>query len=323
MGYLVVSLDFELLWGVHNHETKESFNRQTEGARKAIPALLQLFDKYDIHATWGTVGMLMAENKEQIEKFSPKAKPSYIDKELSAYNHFDTLGDNESEDIYHYAKSLVDEIGKYSNQEIGSHTFSHYYCKAEGQTLEEFESDLNAAQAIAEETLKKPLESLIFPRNNFIPEYAEVAYKCGFKCVRSNPKSFVYNSQSYFARLLRLIDMYFNVCGMKCAKPEDCKEDGFVAIPASRFFRKYNKKLSYLEPLKVACIKRQMKYAAKHDRIFHIWWHPHNISRNTDKLLEQLENIFKYSKELERKYGLTSLNMAEMAEKISEVSYGI
>ena len=44
-GYFVVSLDFELLWGVHDHETKETFKKQVTGARDVIPKLLDLFTK--------------------------------------------------------------------------------------------------------------------------------------------------------------------------------------------------------------------------------------------------------------------------------------
>ena len=45
-GILIVSLDFELLWGVQDHETKESFNEQIQGARKSIYEVLSLFDEF-------------------------------------------------------------------------------------------------------------------------------------------------------------------------------------------------------------------------------------------------------------------------------------
>ncbi len=57
-GTLVISLDFELNWGVHDVFTQEQYGENILGAREAIPKILDLFMEYDIHATWATVGML-------------------------------------------------------------------------------------------------------------------------------------------------------------------------------------------------------------------------------------------------------------------------
>ena len=50
-GALVISLDFELLWGVFDkvdwREKKEYF----QNTRKLIPQILDLFEQYDIHCT--------------------------------------------------------------------------------------------------------------------------------------------------------------------------------------------------------------------------------------------------------------------------------
>ncbi|MGN1162190.1 MAG: polysaccharide deacetylase family protein [Candidatus Fimenecus sp.] len=315
-GILIVSLDFELLWGVQDHETRESFHEQIQGARKSIYEVLSLFDKYNIHATWGTVGMLMAENKDEIYSFSPQLKPDYENKSLSAYSHIDGIGNNEKEDEYHYAYSLISEIIRHKNQEIGSHTFSHYYCKEKGQTLETFEADLDAAKAIAEKKFNIDVKSLIIPRNQFQSAYAEKACEAGFLSVRGNPKGFAYNSQSLCARAVRLIDTYFNFFGKKSYRLQECAADGIINLKASVFFRKYNTKLEFLEPYKVACIKRQMKKAARKGEIFHLWWHPHNIGRNLDKCIEQLNEIFSYYEKLNCQYGFQSKNMREVAEEV-------
>ena len=70
-GTLLVSLDFELFWGVQDTHTKESYEKNILGGRKAIPELLKLFEKYNIHATWATVGFLFAENAEYAKKYFP------------------------------------------------------------------------------------------------------------------------------------------------------------------------------------------------------------------------------------------------------------
>ena len=316
-GYIVVSLDFELLWGVHDHETKESFAKQIDGARAVIPQLLELFKEYGIHATWGIVGMLMASNREELLECQPTELPTYSDPRLSTYNHITEIGENEQEDHFHYASSLVNLIATYNNQEIGSHTFSHFCCKADGQTVAQFSADLDCAQSMMEKKTGRKARSLIFPRNQFTEEYATAASKKGFQCVRGNPKSYAYNNgKKKLARVIRFLDTYLNVCGMKCSSLEDCKRDSHVIIPASRFFRKFDTRFPFLEKVKVACIKRQMSYAARKGKIFHLWWHPHNVSINSDKSLEQLRDLFEYYRELNRQYGFESRTMQEMAEAV-------
>ena len=314
VGNLIISLDFELIWGVHDCETVDSFRNRVYGTRQAIPRLLDLFQKYDIHATWATVGLLFCKNKQELFEVEPKIKPNYKNEKLSVYNYFDTLGEREDEDPLHYASSLIDLIKDTRGQEIGCHTFSHYYCNAEGQTKETFNLDLESAKKVA---LKKGVElkSLVLPRNQFTKESVEVAKNNDFVAVRGNPEVFAYNSNKKLAKALRLIDSYLNIYD-KCYEKSGlfCKD--YVNVRASSFFRQYNSKLKFLEPLKISCIKRQMKKAAKQGKVFHLWWHPHNIGKNTDKNLRQLEELFQYYKVLEEKYSFKSQTMYEFAEEV-------
>lgn len=315
-GSFVISLDFELFWGVIDATTKEKFGQQILGARKAIPQILDLFNEYDIHATWGIVGLLFAENHSELIEYSPQVKPNYIEKKFSAYDYFDCVGENEQDDVFHFAPSLIQKIKQYNHQEIASHTYSHYYCKALGQDETSFEHDLTSAQNIANAKQNVVLKSLILPRNQYLKEYAKVIKKCGFSSVRGNPAHYAYNNSDMFARAMRLLDSYTNICGMKCYGVKDCVEDEIINIKASCFFRKYNKNLKLLEGLKIYSIKRQMKFAAKKGKIFHLWWHPHNFGTNTQINLNQMRLIFEYYKELNAKYGFESKNMRETANEI-------
>lgn len=315
-GTLIISLDFELLWGVHDHETKVSFGEQVTGARKAIENVLKLFDKYQIHATWGIVGMMMAQSKEEMIQYSPSTKPQYENEKLSAYQYMDQVGEGEENDVFHYAYSLIKKIQNHSNQELASHTFSHYYCKAAGQNVQAFSEDLNAAQRIAKDKFGVELKSLILPQNQFVDEYMEAAYRLGFTVVRGNPNSFAYNTSSKLARIMRLLDTYIGVCGRKTFTLEAYDGNGIINIKASSFFRKYNEKLSFLEKYKVSHIKREMKYAAKKGQVYHLWWHPHNIGKNSEQCLAQLREIFAYYEQLQSKYGFESKTMYEAAEEL-------
>src|SRR5713226_8091072 len=57
-GAFVISLDFELLWGVRDNRTIADYGANILGGREVIPALLDLFAERNIACTWATVGLL-------------------------------------------------------------------------------------------------------------------------------------------------------------------------------------------------------------------------------------------------------------------------
>ena len=299
---LIVSLDFELFWGVQDSHTKESYQQNILGGRKAIPELLNLFEKYGIHATWATVGFLFAQNEEEAKRYFPQEDrmPTYIVAERSAYRCFEGDAGNKTEKDSFYAPEVIAQIAKTSGQEIGSHTFSHFYCREEGQTVEQFEADMLAAKRIAEDKGYE-LTSVILPRNQCEPEYTKVLQKLGFTA-KIRP----------LMRLLRLADVYLPLTGQGGYIPKN--EKGIWNLVGSRMYKPYFKKLAFLEKLKIHRIKKQMLYAAKNGLTFHFWWHPHNVGTRTELHLKQLEEVFCYYDKLREKYGMESVNMREAVE---------
>ena len=123
---LIVSLDFELFWGMQDGWELSEYEDHVLGGRKAIPQMLELFQKHGIHATWATVGFQFAESEAEIRKYFPDQKPTYDNPALSSYRCFGQIGQNETDAPCFYAPSLIEQIAATPNQEIGSHTFSHY-----------------------------------------------------------------------------------------------------------------------------------------------------------------------------------------------------
>lgn len=314
-GTLIVSLDFELFWGMQDGWTLEEYQENVLGGRKAIPRLLELFKKYGIHATWATVGFMFADNYDELKKYFPTEDllPTYSNSKLSTYRCFDSIGKNEDEAPCFYSPSLIKLVSEYENQEIGSHTFSHYYCREEGQTVEQFEADIKAALAIAKDK-GYDLTSAVMPRNQCSPKYTDVLTKLGFTAYRDEENDWIHEKVKIrpLMRALRLMDVYFSLTGQGGYIPK--KENGIWNFVGSRMYKPYFKKLAFLEKRKVKRIKKQMLHAAKKGLTFHFWWHPHNIGVMTDLHFEQLEEIFSYYRFLSEKYGMISLNMKEAVE---------
>ena len=97
-GTLIVSLDFELFWGMLDVCPLEKYQDHVLGGRKAIPELLALFQKYGIHATWATVGYLFAGSAQEAASFFPEEalRPTYDDPALNSYAEFSKIGETDA-----------------------------------------------------------------------------------------------------------------------------------------------------------------------------------------------------------------------------------
>ncbi len=316
-GRLIVSLDFELLWGVLDYDDPDGYKPNVLGGREAIPRLLKLFEKYDIHATWATVGFMFAENYEELQKYFPdeKLRPSYTNNKLYPYNKFAEIGTDEENEPCYYGASLIKLISEAKGQEIGTHTFSHYYCREAGQTSHQFEADMRSALNIGS-AKGYDLKSVILPRNQCTDECIKVLSELGFVTYRDEENDWIHEKVKIrpLMRILRLMDVYFPLTGQGGYTPKT--ENGVVNLVGSRMYKPYFKPLFFLEKLKVRRIKRQMYHAAKNDLTFHLWWHPHNLGLNTDFHFAQLEEIFSYYNQLKDEFGMKSLNMIEAAEQV-------
>ena len=313
-GTLIVSLDFELFWGMLDVCTLEEYQKNVLGGRRAIPKLLDLFQKYGIHATWATVGYLFAENYEELTSYFPEAslRPSYEDKRLDPYAYLEGVGKNEKEAPCFYCPSLIRLVAGTPGQEIGSHTFCHFYCREQGQTPEQFAADMKAAKAIAADK-GYDLTSVILPRNQCTPEYTDILRALGFTAYRDLENDWIHRKipVRILKRAFTLLDAYLPLSAGGY-RPQ--KENGIWNLTGSKMYRPIMPSLRFLEGVKLWRIKGQMRRAAKKGLTYHLWWHPHNLGLETEEHLAQLEELFRYYTKLKEKYGMQSLNMREVTE---------
>lgn len=317
-GTFIVSLDFELYWGVRDKLSLDEYRDNLLGVRIAIPSILDAFSKYGIHATWATVGFLFFDCKTDLLSVAPAEheRPQYTERKLSPYPHLDTVGESEEKDPFHYARSLLQQIYKYPHQEIGSHTFSHYYCLEPEQSLENFHADTVAAKSAARR-LGIELKSFVFPRNQFHPDYLDRLAVEGFTSYRGTQRAWFYqpvneSETTVLMRACRFLDAYINLSGSNTYRISDL-ERGLTNLPASRFLRPYNRRLRILEPLRLRRIFFEMDHAAKQGEAYHLWWHPHNFGRDLHHNLQILNKVCAHFCELHRQYGMESMNMCEAA----------
>ena len=318
-GALVISLDFELHWGLRDFEPPDgNYRRNMLGGREAIAPLLEIFAEYEIAATWATVGFLFARSKADLEKYQPDVLPVYYKKILYPYD--EPVGEDEAADALHFAPSLIERIQKTPRQEISTHTYSHYYCLDSGQNGASFAADLKSAIAIAAGYGIK-LSSIVFPRNQHNRDYESILREHQICCYRGNQTSWMYqvpenhNRKNPLYRAARIADAYFNLSGANTFKWEDVWENGIANVPASFFLRPYSGKSRRMERLRLKRLTDSVEYAAKNGEIIHLWWHPHNFGVNLTENIGFLREILKTYRKCREKYGMESLSMTETAEK--------
>ncbi len=321
-GCFVVSLDFELHYGVRDHRTIAQYRENLLGVRRAIPAMLELFRRYEIHATWATVGMLFFRTRKELLGSLPTLRPAYRNPRLSPYDELDALGDDEAADPFHFGASLLQQILAAPHQEIGTHTFSHFCCLEAGQDVTAFAADLEAARRAAE-PYGVQLLSLVFPRNQCNPGYLETCRRAGLVAYRGNQRSWLYAAseaaeQSRLRRGLRFLDAYLPLTALHGGRVAEIATAFPHDVSASRFLRPYSRRFRALEPLRRRRILRELTRAAERGLIYHLWWHPHNFGVHLEENLRTLEAILQHYAQLRGRYRMQSLNMAEVAARAAE-----
>jgi len=313
-GTLCISLDFEKFWGIHDVESLKNNEQNLIKVNEIVNRLLVLFTKYDMHCTWAIVGMLNFNHLEDLEKYSKLINVHYKEKEFSPFPidkySLQTVNSNTL-----LAKSEIERIKSTMYQEIASHTFSHLYCLEKGVTERDIQNDIDYFK----ETIGE-VDSIIFPRNqinetylNYLSQNKQITYRGNQQ--NKYWKNSDYKTEGLIKKAGRVLDAYIKISKDNFTAWKSLKTTSLINIPASRFLRpvQFN---NTIENLKIKRIKKQMLLAAKQNKIYHLWWHPHNFSKNTEENFAQLEDLFKYFKTLNKSYQFQSLNMNEISKSI-------
>lgn len=308
----IISLDFELFWGVSDTQTVADYGRNVLGEWQAIPRLLALFRRHGIRVTWATVGMIMCQNYDHWCSTRPAVLPGYERARVSPYR-MDALV-REHAKLF-FARPLVEQIMQTEGQEIATHTYSHFYCNEPGATPEQFAADLACARAVAAD-LGIGFRSLVFPRNQIVERFLAVLPAAGIQVYRGNADHWLYRNGDAVAgglagRLVRFADACLPLSGQRTARQQ--LHEGLVNLPASLFLYPRSTRRGALSAMRLHRLKRTMTLAAQTASVFHLWWHPHNVGVNTDENLAQLGDIFRHFQFLADKYGMQSHAMGDFS----------
>lgn len=318
-GMLVISLDFEMYWGMADITEVNDMTPVMQNVHKVVPRLLALFKKYNVHATWATVGALMAENSEDFLTYLPREFTSQTAIMLEKIGLIPEDNNKCPRDIL-FAPELVKMVADTAGQEIGTHTYSHYYCSDGESTPKDFAAEIESAIDIAS-AKGYEIKSAVFPRNQIADEFLEAMEKVRHLAFRGNESGWISAVKSKNLKLWTVvwyIDNYIPLQRRCSYRIGDISDRGRLNIRNSRFFKPFRPKFRFAEKLKLRRYKREMLKAAKKGEIYHMYWHPHNFAVDTEINFAQMEELLAFYSKLNKKYGMESMNMNEVAERYAD-----
>ncbi len=300
----VFSLDFELgVASVDDRRLYRALSGRIEGARRAIPLLLRLLERYNISATWATVGHLF-RSSDALDL----TVDQWVYQEMPAEHRC--------------APDMIDAIMRCRvPQDIGCHTYRHLNMASLELDDAILSEELVACRRLA---ARRGLDmtSFVFPFN--CVGRLELLARSGFTSFRGA------NSEWY----VRWITGQHPLMGKLClflkrvddllalAPPVDLPRrtvEGLIRIPHSMFYGGQGRGLCAV-PIRcqVKKAERGLRRAVRGKAVLHLWTHPQNLGTGTQAALDGLETVFAAVARYRNEGRLEALSMRQLAELVND-----
>jgi len=306
-GVFTLSLDTELAWGTFDVGRAEKFEEAYRATPNVIERLCDLFDRYQIPATWALVSHLLVDCEHGREHFG-RAPPDFdwIDDwfaELPCSSGLD-------QELW-YAPWLLNRLRACeTTQEIGLHGATHLQLGATGCSKQHADEEIETAVETLRELGVEP-KSFVFPRNDV--GHIDVLREHGIRTYRAVDARWYERSSvpGPVKRPLRFVDE-------AARRPPPVVEpelnDGLVSIPGSQVFRptqggwKYTPSGSSIDRA-----EKGLKRAARTGGVFHLWFHPFNLGHAPSRDLQRFERVLQSANDLVESGDLECRPMQEVA----------
>lgn len=279
-GSVVVSLDAELAWGLHDrHPLSAAEERRVGTARRSWSRLVDLFDDHDVPATWAVVGALLVDPDAEVGADHP-LPASWFD----AYRR----GVASRPDEW-LGRNLVEAVATAdADHELASHGFSHAVFTEVSPAVADAECRL--ARAVGERHGFE-FSSFVFPRNRIAHREALAAN--GFRCYRGD-RPYRLPPVTGLRGAATLAGALTGTGAPPLVSPQ-VDEHGLVELPASLFlggFRGRHWRTVGADPA-VRLAKLGIERACRDDGVLHLWFHPNDLTdafyvRRVDAVLSYL-----------------------------------
>lgn len=297
-GVFTLSLDTELAWGSFDKGGVERYGEAYRRTPTVVRRLCDLFDRYDVAATWAFVAHLFDDCEEHTSDDPDRREwlavaPCASDVDRSLW----------------YAPDLLKTVEKCTTpQDTGLHGYSHLVFDDHSPTAGQ--EELAAAVATAREVGLAP-SSFVYPRNAIA--HTDLLANYGIEVYRgADARWYEQRSLPAGRKPLRFLDEATTVTPPTVVPTE---RDDVVCVPGSQVFRPRNGAWAWTPDMS----QRSRAYkgldkAAETGRIFHLWFHPFNLAHDIDHHLSLLEDVFTYANSLRTDDKLKIMPLSDVAK---------
>jgi peptidoglycan/xylan/chitin deacetylase (PgdA/CDA1 family) len=301
-GTVVISVDAELGWGYHDHESLPSW---LDAARAGWLELVDLCDAYEIPTTWAFVGHLLLEDCDGRHSDHPLS-PEWFARERGAWADRPDL---------RFGPDLVTAVRDADvKHELACHTFSHVPFGNPDVPRPVAEAEIETCLRLAAER-DISLSSFVFPRNAV--GHRDVLADYGFECYRGKRP----DAGSNLPLERQLSKLVGGVTRPAVPPLVDATIDeyGLVDVPASLYLFNFEGiGRRFVETIRddfvVRSVRRGLDAVAGTDRILHLWLHPNNL--RTDSDVDRLQRVFEAIRERSDAGDVNVETMGEVAERV-------
>jgi peptidoglycan/xylan/chitin deacetylase (PgdA/CDA1 family) len=316
-GTCVISIDTELAWGVVHRRGGSQARHRFAQEREVIDAVLALFARDEIPATWAVVGHLFLDACEDDGRgpHSELVTPDYEWLE-GAWLANDPCSTLEAEPNW-YGRDIVDAIRACPvRQEIGSHSFTHVIVDDPACTPEVFASELHASRRAAA-ACGVTLRSFVYPRNRIglVPLLAEH----GFRCYRGSRAVPPFADRSgWQRRALVAIDRLRPLAGSAVTPARE--PSGVWNVPQTYLFAPVESRRHLPPAVWSRRPVARLRQAARTGSLFHMWFHPSNLTGDPERALAALEHICRAAARLRDAGELSVVTMGDLAARLDDAA---
>ena len=262
---LTISIDLELAWGVWDQVTPQHLRMAEAAERPICAALIELFDRYEIQASWAIVAALLDEA-------SSASRPG-------------------SRSCWHAPDIIERLIQAKVAHEIASHSGRHIYfdkaSAAEARDDLEFAEHVHRANGLS-------FNSFIFPRG--AGGHLELLARFGLRtcsCADVGWVEFASRAGHRAGQVANLIDKLLPTP----PHPASAEQRGaLIHIPKSMLLMGRNGLRRFvLPPITRAKLRLGLERAHRTGGIFHLWFHPSNFYYRRDEQLATLAWFLEYA----------------------------
>lgn len=314
-GAFVISIDTEMAWGEAHRRDGSAGGHDFASEREVIDGILAVFARHGIPATWAMVGHLFlgaCERGPDGRAHPDAARPDYawLDGDWFDIDPCSRVDD----DPYWYGPDIVAAIAACpTHQEIGCHSFSHVIVDDPACTREVFAGELAASQAVAEASGVGALRSFVYPRNS-IAQVDRLA-EHGFRCYRGGrPTPAFAGEQGWRRRVLAAVDKVQPLAG-SAVRPA-WHPGGVWNVPQTYLFAPATSGRRLPPAVWVRRPLARLQQAARHRSLFHLWFHPYNVTAAPERSLDALDRICAAATRLRDAGRLDVVTMGDLAARL-------